>query len=104
MSDFGTSGVILGELPLLAFAYRCTGEEVFRARIVSLLEETVTWSPLQRPGWSLCVPAPDPVPADFWDGSWLATGQGVRAIADTLELMPAGSLPPVLMENIRGLL
>ena len=30
MSDYGTSGTILTELPLLAFAYRCTGEEAFR--------------------------------------------------------------------------
>ena len=29
MSDYGTSGTILTELPLLAFAYRCTGEEAF---------------------------------------------------------------------------
>jgi len=104
MSDFGTSGTLLAELPLLAFAYRCTGEEVFRARIVSQLEETATWSPLQRPGWCLCVPAPDPVPADYWDGSWLATGQGIRALADTLELMPAGSVPPELLDKLHGLL
>jgi len=104
MSDFGTSGAILGELPLLAFAYRCTGEEAFRTRIIAQLEETATWSPLQRPGWSLCTPAPDPVPADYWDGSWLATGQGVRAIADVLELMPDGSLPPELLEQLKGLM
>jgi hypothetical protein len=104
MSDFGNSGTILSDLPLLAFAYRCTREEAIRARIVSQLEETSTWSPLQRPGWCLCEPAPDPVPADYWDGSWLATGQGVRAIADTLELMPAGSLPPELVEQLKALL
>ncbi|MBU0609504.1 MAG: heparinase II/III-family protein [Armatimonadetes bacterium] len=104
MSDFGTSGTILSELPLLAFAYRCTGEEAFGTRIISQLEETATWSPLQRPGWQLCTPAPDPVPADYWDGSWLATGQGVRALADTLELIPEGSLSPELVGKLHDLL
>ena len=104
MSDFAASGTILNELPLLAFAYRCTGEDVFRARIISQLAETADWSPLQRPGWQLCEPAPDPVPPDYWDGSWLATGQGVRALADTMELMPAGSLPPELVQKLKGLL
>jgi hypothetical protein len=104
MSDCGTSGTLLSELPLLAFAYRCTGEETFRARIISQLEETATWSPLQRPGWQLCTPAPTPVPDDYWDGSWLATGTGVRALADTLELLPDGSVPPELMDKLRALL
>jgi len=104
MSDYGTSGTILSELPLLAFAYRCTGEEAFLARIISQLEETATWSPLQRPGWQLCTPAPAPVSDDYWDGSWLATGTGVRALADTLELLPAGSVPPELMDKLRTLL
>jgi hypothetical protein len=104
MSDVGTAAIISSELPQLAFAYRCSGEEVFRARIISQLEETANWSPLQRPGWSLYLPAPDPVPAAYWDGSWLATGMGIRGIADALELMPAGSVPPELMEKLRVLL
>lgn len=104
MSDFSTAGTILSELPLLAFAYRATGEESFRTRLLAQLEETATWSPLQRPGWQLCTPAPDPVPADYWDGSWLATGQGIRALTRTLELMPPGSIPPDLLEKIRSLL
>lgn len=89
MSDCGTNNALLSELPLLAFAYRCTGEEVFRRRIIVQLEEAATWSPLQRPGWQLHTPSPDPVPDDYWDGSWLATGTGVRALADTLELLRA---------------
>ncbi|MBI2297913.1 MAG: heparinase II/III family protein [Armatimonadetes bacterium] len=104
MSDFGATNILLTELPLLAFAYRCTREEPFRARIEAQLRETATWSPLQRPGWQLCVPAPDPVPADYDDGSWLATGQGVRALADTLELLPDGALPADVTAGIHALL
>jgi len=46
----------------------------------------------------------EPVPRDFNDGNWLATGVGVSALADTLEIMPAGSLPQPLVEKIRALL
>jgi hypothetical protein len=104
MSDFGTSSTINQELPLLAVAYRWTREEVFRVRIIAQLEEAATWSPLQRPGFSLYTPSPKPVPADFKDGNWLATGLGVRALADTLEIMPSDSLPRPLVEKIHALL
>lgn len=104
MSDTGTCRTINEELPLLAVAYRLTGDEVFRDRIVAQLEEAATWSPLQRPGWTLYSPSPQPVPADFNDGNWLATGLGVRGLADTLEIMPPESLPPGLVEKIRSLL
>lgn len=104
MSDFGTASTINQELPLLAVAYRWTGEEAFKIRIIAQLEETATWSPLQRPGYTLYTPSPKPVPADFKDGNWLATGLGVRAVADTLEIMPPGSLPQPLVEKIHALL
>ena len=45
-----------------------------------------------------------PVPADFNDGNWLATGLGVRGLADTLDILPAGSLPEPLIEKIHELL
>ena len=93
MSDCGTANAIDGDLPLLAAAYRLTGDKALLARIIAQLEETATWMPIQRPGYSLCVPSPDPVPPDFNDGSWLATGQGVRALADMLEMLPPKSLP-----------
>ena len=77
MSDCGTSGTILTELPLLAFAYRCTGEDVFRLRIISQLEETATWSPLHARGGSFARLCPIRFPADHRDGSWLGTGTGI---------------------------
>lgn len=103
MSDLGTSRIINNELPLLAAAYRLTGDETFRSRILAQLEETVTWSPLQRPGYTLYRPSTEAVPPDFNDGNWLATGLGVRALADTLEIMPQGSLPPSLVKKFKVL-
>lgn len=97
MSDFGTSSIIAREMPLLAAAYRLTGEEEFRKRLLEQLSEVTTWSPLQRSGWT-CYHPGRRLPADGKDGNWLATGQGVRAIADTLEIMPTGAIDA----DIRG--
>lgn len=104
MSDFAASSTVNKELPLLAVAYRLSGDETFRSRILAQLEETVTWSPLQRPGYTLFRPSPEAVPPDFNDGNWLATGLGVRALANTLEIMPQDSLPRPLVEKLRVLL
>ena len=103
MSDFGACSALAEELPLLAAAYRLTGEKLFLDRVVAQLEETAGWSPLQRPGWTLYHPGAR-LPADGKDGNWLATGCGVRAIADTLELMPDGAIPDSLIERLRELL
>lgn len=104
MSDCGTAYVLRDELPLLAMAYRLTGEKVFLARIVAQVEEAVTWSPIQRPGWTLFRPSPDPVPTDYNDGNWLATGSGIRGLGDMLDILPEGSLPKPLVEKVHALL
>jgi len=103
MSDLGTAGIIARELPLLAAAFRLTGEEEFRQRLVSQLAEVATWSPLQRPGWTLYARG-HRLPPDGRDGNWLATGLGVRAIADTLEILPPDALEGSLQEALRTLL
>ena len=103
MSDFAACNTLAGELPLLAAAYRLTGEAAFRDRVVAQLEEMQTWSPLQRPGWTLYHPGAR-LPEDGQDGNWLATGCGVRAIADTLDIMPAGSIEAPLTAALHALL
>lgn len=103
MSDFFTCSLLSNELPLLAAAYRLTGDAAFRDRVVAQLHEMATWSPLQRPGWTLYHPGAR-LPADGKDGNWLATGCGIRAIADTLELMPEDSLDQNLRQQINVLL
>ncbi|HIJ65442.1 MAG TPA: heparinase, partial [Candidatus Hydrogenedentes bacterium] len=103
MSDFAACGTLSSELPLLAAAYRLTGEAIFLERVIAQLEEMSAWAPLQRPGWTLYAPG-HRLPADGKDGNWLATGCGVRAIGDTLEVLPDGALDAALLEKIRALL
>ena len=103
MSDFAACNTLAGELPLLAAAYRLTGEEVFRDRVIAQLEEMGGWSPLQRPGWTCYTPG-NRLPPDGKDGNWLATGCGVRALGDTLDLLPEGTLDKALLDKLHRLL
>lgn len=91
MSDHGATWTLAGELPTLAAAYRLTGETAYRNRVIAQLEEAVTWSPLQRPGWT-CYQRGARKPADGKTGSWLATGSGVRAIATALDILPTADV------------
>lgn len=90
------------ELPVLAVAYRISGEQVFLDRIVAQLTEMADWSPLQRRGWSLA--STPNAPADLDDGNWLATGRGIQAITDTLEWLPPDSISPGLRSRLERLL
>ena len=103
MSDFGTSGIIAQEMPVLAAAYRLTGDESFKQRLLEQLTEVTTWSPLQRPGWT-CYHPGRRLPADGKDGNWLATGRGIRAICDTLDILPDGAIDSQLRSKIEQLL
>ena len=103
MSDFGACRLLSAELPLLAAGFRLTGDTKLPERILAQLREMTSWSPLQRPGWTLYTPG-NRLPADGKDGNWLATGCGIRAIGDTLELMPTSSIPEDLREELVALL
>jgi hypothetical protein len=101
ITDHGTNQLLAGELPMLAAAARMTGEEVFIARVRNQLHEMAAWSPLQRPGWAAYA---GQLPPDGKDGNWLATGTGVRAIADTLEIMPPETVPIATVTRLHQLL
>ncbi|MFQ3549113.1 MAG: hypothetical protein SNJ70_05130 [Armatimonadota bacterium] len=58
---------------------------------------------INRPGWTQDIPERS-FPKDGMDGNWLGTGVSIRAIADTLEIMPEGSISPELMSKINKLL
>ena len=103
MADFGAAGTVAAELPLIAAAARLTGDGSFKRRVLAQLEEMSTWSPLQRTGWTRSSPGKR-LPKDGKDGSWLATGTGVRAIADTLEILAPEDVPPELRARLESLL
>jgi hypothetical protein len=103
MADMSACGLLAHELPLLAAAYRLCGDAAFKDRVLAQLSEMADWSPLQRPGWSTCGSGALPRPRGN-DGNWLATGEGVRAIADTLEIMPPESVPSALRKRLDRLL
>ena len=99
-SDLENTAMIGRDLPLLAAAYVVTGESSYLDRIIAQLTETVQWEPLQRPGWELYT-ATHSLPPDGNDGVWLATGQGLAAICQTLAILPEGAIPADLMAKIR---
>jgi len=101
MSDHGTNQLLATELPLLAAAARLSGDKNLTARIHDQLHEMAAWSPLQRPGW--CAFG-DRLPPDGKDGNWLATGTGIRAIADTMEILGRDRLPPETVARLDQLL
>ena len=103
MSDMGTAGIAAQEMPRLAAAYRLTGDPAFRKRLMEQFSEVMTWSPLQRPGWT-CYSPGHRLPADGKDGNWLATGQGVRAIGNTLDILPTANIDANVREQYEKLL
>ena len=103
MNDQHLAGILAQELPLLAAAWKLTGDPAFRSRLIDQLEETATWSPLQRAGWGMAGNAAPLPPSD--GNTWLATGYGIRALADTLEMLPGDDdIPPALRARLHDLL
>ncbi len=99
-SDLDVTRYIEHDLPLLAAAYVMTGDKSYLERIVAQLRETATWNPLQRPGWTLYT-AEHSLPPDGDDGVWLATGRGLSALWQTLDILPPGALPAEITEQVR---
>lgn len=102
MSDAHLTSSLVEWLPVSAAAYRLTGDDAIKRWIMNQLSEIGSWDKLQRPGWTLTSPGIK-LP-ESGDGSWLATGWGIRAIADTLEILPEHDVPSDLKSKIEGLL
>lgn len=101
--DQEASNLLENELPYLAACYRLTGEPVFLDYITRQLTEMATWSPLQRPGWSMPASGRTELP-EGGDGVWLATGIGIRAVVYTRQLLPKDSLTAELNAALDKLL
>lgn len=102
-SDVHASGIASREITLLASAYRLTHDDVFAERAVKQLAEMQSWYPIQRSGWNLLTKEAR-LPPDGKSGSWLATGQGIEAIVNGLELLPEDQIPTDIADALRELL
>jgi len=98
-ADVTVADLIARELPLMAAAYRVTGDPVLKERIVRQLEEVAGWNPFQRRGWTLYTPEND-LPPGGEDGVWLATGLVLTALTQTFALLPENTLPEDLRARL----
>ena len=97
-SDAMALSVIVRETSDVAAAYAMTGSRPYLDRLLAQLDELSTWDPLQRPGWSSFNTGKLPPPGG--DGVWLATGRGIQACIDSLDLLPPDSVPAELRAKI----
>jgi hypothetical protein len=98
-SDMATAREALDRMPFLAAVYRLNRSETVLKHLISQLEEIGTWTPFQRPGWSLPHRKGTPLP-EGGDGVWLATGALIQALAITLDILPAEALPDALRDKL----
>lgn len=98
-SDMVTASDALNQLPFLAAIYRLNQSPAILKHLTSQLEEIITWTPFQRPGWSLPHRKGTPLP-EGGDGVWLATGTLIQALAITLDILPENSISVDLREKI----
>lgn len=99
MADTTAAGLLAKELPLLASAYRLTGNKLFLDRLTKQIEEVSAWDPLQRPGWTL-FEAKNSMPPGG-DGVWLATGQGLMALTQALAILPPEALSAEAQQKVK---
>ena len=104
MADCNLADTLLAELPVIAAATRLTDDPELGERCLTQLRETATWSPLQRPGWSLFGENSQPFTDPKGDGNWLATGSGVIAIIQTLQMLGRSRVPDALWNQLESLL
>ncbi len=101
ISDHRNAFHVRNQMTLCATAFLLTGKKIFADRVRAQLEEMTTWSPIQRGGWTMYDNSAK-LPGNWnkdplWGGSWLATGSGIKAIFDMLQMMPDS----VIFSNLR---
>ena len=101
-SDSTALSRIVLETADLASAHAVTGRQAYLDRLLAQLDEISGWDPLQRPGWTAFNTGKPPAPDG--DGVWLATGRGIEACIDSLDMLPADAVPPELRGKITAML
>ena len=99
MADSSRAYVAASELPILALAFRVTGEVKYKNEYVTRLEEFLKGSRIQREGWDL--KKEDATRTNIQNNAvWLGTGWGIRALVTSVWAMPNGSLNQDLVKEV----
>lgn len=101
-ADSNAGATLALEMPTIAAAYVLTSDAKYKNHITEQLREIVTWEPLQRPGWTIRS-RKDPLPTEG-DGVWLATGWLIRAIVDSVQILPNDAIDEQLQSQIDALM
>ncbi|AHF91424.1 heparinase [Opitutaceae bacterium TAV5] len=92
LGDSSAASELSRRLPRIAAAARLTGDRALAGYVCAQLAELATWAPLERPGWS--------GGSATSGGAWLGTGWAVRAITESIKLLPDGSVSPELRQAL----
>lgn len=97
LGDANANGTLAVRLPRMAAAYRFTGDGKLLDATLAQLKEMSGWMPLERPGSVSTRANISPAP-------WLGSGWGVRAVTETLAILPPEKVPADLREALVSLL
>lgn len=97
LGDANANGTLAIRLPRMAAVYRFTGDEKLLAETLAQLKEMAGWAPLERPGAVSTKANVSPAP-------WLGSGWGVRAVTETLSILPKDKVPSDLRAALVSLL
>jgi hypothetical protein len=93
LSDANLNGKLAEKLPRMATAYRISRDERFADHVRAQLKEMSQWTPLERAGTVSTRKNMNRSP-------WLGTGWAIRAITETLDIMPEESIPGDLKQAL----
>lgn len=95
LSDANLNGTLSERLPRIAAAYVFSKDEKLAVFLRAQLDEIANWKPLERPGTSS-------TKKNLAYAPWLGTGWAIRAITDTLDILPEGTLPEELRNTLKA--
>lgn len=98
--DNSQCGILFGQFAGVLTVAKLTGDAATMKYVIDQLREVATWSPFQRPGWTLSSSTGDLPPEG--DGVWLATGWGLLAVVFALDAL-GPDLPPDLKTALENL-
>jgi hypothetical protein len=98
LSDVTAARLLYKELPLVAAAYRITGDKKMLDYLLKQLDEIASWRPIQRTGWTINMRTKSH--SGRRSGVWLGTGFTIIGALVAIDMLPPDSLPPALKKKI----